>query len=82
MELSTIPLHWLGAIALLALLVAFGAWLKGRRPILWYCYALVLLPVAGLHVLFVDWRKSCPHCKSRVPLDAEVCPSCTWSFSI
>lgn len=65
---------------LLAALVAAGAWLKGRRPILWFCYAVALLPIAGLHVLFVDWRKRCPHCKARVPIEAAKCPECAWPF--
>ena len=71
----------IAVVAVLAALVSFGAHLKGRRPLLWFVYAALLLPLAGLHILVVGWLKSCPHCSSRVPLEADTCPECTWPFA-
>ncbi len=67
------------AIALvLTFLVAYMAKQKGRGPIRWFIYALILLPVAFIHLLFLKKLnvKNCRNCAEEIKEQAVICRYC------
>ena len=76
---------------LLAIGVGFYASDKGRSGFLWFVYAMLLLPIAALHVLFASpsrdvvvdralragQMRRCPACQEPVSSLATRCPHCT-----
>ena len=63
-------------IAVLGLVPSAIASLKGCSAGKWYLYGILVFPVALVHSILLDSRKTCPHCKERVMVDAIVCPFC------
>ena len=63
-------------IAMLGFIPSTIASLKGCSPGKWYLYGILAFPVALVHSILLDSRKTCPYCKEKVMLDAIVCPFC------
>jgi hypothetical protein len=72
---------WLPILAFAAWAIVFGAFgafvarRRGRRPLPWVVYGVILGPVAGLLVSAAPPR-TCPTCRARTLGWASICPSC------
>ncbi len=68
-------------IAILALWLPLGlvtviiAWQKKYSLGSWFLYALLVSPIAFLHVLLLKAVR-CPHCAEVIRVEATVCPHC------
>ena len=81
MELLVI---WVG----ISVVVTFVAWRKGRNVIHWLIYALLLCPIAAVHVAFARStpgrldgdRLKCPYCAAQIRIETRTCRHCNQSL--
>lgn len=78
----------IGVVA--AFIVAMAAPARGRSPVGWFIYGLVLWPLALIHVLVLPKnekaierrqvekgeRRPCPHCAEPIRPEARICRFC------
>ncbi|MBT3808058.1 MAG: hypothetical protein HOL07_00855 [Rhodospirillaceae bacterium] len=73
----------------MAAVIALIANAKGRNPVGWFFYGVLIWPIALIHIAVVrtnpnkerrqqesEGRKPCPHCAEMVRPEARVCPHC------
>lgn len=78
-------LFWL----LMAIIVAVVASINGLGAVPWFFYALLVWPVALIHVLVkprsvaaataqavAEGRRPCPFCAEMIKREAKLCPHC------
>ena len=83
--------HWTDLIpwfVAAGVIIGFIAAVRGRNPVGWFVYGVLLFPIALIHVLIsqsqprataesVDTsRAKCPHCAESIMKEANVCPHC------